>query len=169
MRGGKSFLILLGVALALGGYIYFVEMKREPSDSAEKKARVFTVESGQIEELEIRAASGETTTLKKQGDTWQAPGVDVDPSEVSSVVSTRETLAMPRAIDDNPKSVAECGLEPARIAVGVRTAGDATLKRLQLGSKTPTGADIYARVEGQPKVFLISAYLEDSLNKTPFN
>jgi hypothetical protein len=37
-----------------------------------------------------------------------------------------------------------------------------------VGRKTPTGGDLYARVEGQPRVFLISGYLEDSLNKTPF-
>ena len=43
------------------------------------------------------------------------------------------------------------------------------MKRLQIGKKTPTGGDLYARVEGQPRVFLISAYLEDSLNKTPFD
>ena len=29
MRGGRSFLILLVVALGLGGYIYFVESKRD--------------------------------------------------------------------------------------------------------------------------------------------
>jgi hypothetical protein len=31
MRGGRSFVILLGVGLALGAYIYFVEMNREPA------------------------------------------------------------------------------------------------------------------------------------------
>lgn len=172
MRGGKSFLILLGVAAALGGYIYFVEMKRDPSDAPDKKDKIFTIESGKLEELEIKAASGETTSLKKQGDNWQvvAPaGIDVDPSEVTSVVSTLESLEMQRSLEDNPKSVAEFGLEPARFSVGFRTAGDPAMKRLLVGKKTPTGGDIYARVEGQPKLFLISAYLEDSLNKTPFN
>jgi hypothetical protein len=172
MRGGKSFLILLGVALALGGYIYFVELKSDPSGTPEKKDKVFAIESGKIEELEIRAASGETTALKKQGDNWQivAPaGLDLDPSEVSGVVSTLETLESQRTLEENPSSVAEFGLEPARLAVGFRAAGDSAMRRLLLGKKTPTGGDIYARVEGQPKVFLISAYLEDSLNKTPFN
>jgi hypothetical protein len=172
MRGGKSFLILLGLALALGGYIYFIELNRDPSGTPEKKDKVFALESGKIEELEIRAASGETTSLKKQGDTWQVvspAGIDVDPSEVSGVVSTLETLEAQRTLEENPSSVSEYGLEPARLAVAFRAAGDAAMRRLLLGKKTPTGGDIYARVEGQPKVFLISAYLEDSLNKTPFN
>jgi hypothetical protein len=172
MRGGKSFLILLGVALALGGYIYFIELGRDPSGTPEKKDKVFAIESGKLEELEIRAASGETTSLKKQGDNWQIvspAGIDLDPSEVSSVVSTLETLENQRTLEENPSSVAEFGLEPARIAVGFRAAGDSGMRRLLVGKKTPTGGDLYARVEGQPKVFLVSAYLEDSLNKTPFN
>ena len=172
MRGAKSLLILLGVAVALGGYIYFIELKRDPSGTPEKKDKVFTVESGKIEELEIRAASGEVTSLKKQGDNWQIvqpAGIDVDPSEVTSVVSTLETLEMQRSLEDNPSSVKEYGLEPPRLSVGFKTASDPAMKRLQIGKKTPTGSDIYARVEGQPKLFLISAFLEDSLNKTPFN
>jgi len=172
MRGGKSLIVMLGVAAALGAYIYFVELKRDPSDTAEKKDKVFTVESGKIEELEIRAASGETTTLKKQGDNWQIvspAGLDVDPTEVTSVTSALETLEMQTTLADNPTSVAQYGLEPVRLSVGFRAAGDAAMRRLQIGKKTPTGGDLYARVEGQTKVFLISAYLEDSLNKTPFN
>ena len=31
MRSGRSFLLLLVVAAGLGGYIYFVEMKRDPA------------------------------------------------------------------------------------------------------------------------------------------
>lgn len=171
MRGGKSLLVMLGVAAALGAYIYFVELKRDPSASGEKKDKVFTVESGKIEELEIRAASGETTTLRKQGDNWQIvspAGLDADPTEVMGVVSTLETLENQNTLAENPASVAQYGLEPVRLSVGFRAAGDAAMRRLQIGKKTPTGGDLYARIEGQPKVFLISAYLEDSLDKTPF-
>ena len=35
--------------------------------------------------------------------------------------------------------------------------------------KTPTGADLYARVDGSTKVFLIGAFREDSLNKSTFD
>ena len=172
MRGGKSLLVMLGVAAALGAYIYFVEMKRDPAGTAEKKDKVFTVEAGKIEELEIRAASGEATTLKKQGDNWQIvspAGLDVDPTEVTSVVASLETLELQSTLAENPSSVAQYELEPPRLSVGFRAAGDPGMRRLLIGKKTPTGGDLYARVEGQPKVFLISAYLEESLNKTPFS
>ena len=172
MRGAKSLVILAVVGAALGAYIYFVEMRREPAGTAEKKAKVFTVDTPKLEELEVKAASGETSSLKKAGDKWtmaSAPGVDVDQSEVGSILSTLESLEIQRTLEENPTSVAQYGLEPARMSVAFRATGDAAPHKLLMGKKTPTGGDIYARVEGQPKVFLVSAYLEESLSKTPFN
>jgi uncharacterized protein DUF4340 len=171
MRGGKSFLILVILALGIGGYAYFVESKREPAGTAAKKPGVFTVDTEKIEEVEIKSASGDTTSLKKNGAKWEitAPQkLDVDDTEISSVLSTLRTLEVQRTIDENPKSLAGFGLEPPRITVGFRAAGESGMHRLQVGNKTPTGGDLYARVEGQPKLFLISSYLEDSLNKNMF-
>ena len=172
MRGGRSFIILLGAAAALGAYIFFVELNREPGGTAVKKDKVFTLTAEKVEELEIKAASGETTTLKKQGADWQIvqpAGLDVDATEAGSVVSALESLEIQRTIADQPASVAEYGVEPARFSVAYKLAGETTMHRLQLGKKTPTGGDLYARVEGQPKLFLVSAYQETALNKTPFD
>jgi len=171
MRGGKSFLILVILALGIGAYAYFVESKREPAGTAAKKAEVFTLDADKVEEVEIKSASGDVTTLKKNGAKWQitAPEtLDVDDSEINGVLSTLRSLEVQRTIDENPKAVAGFGLEPPRITVGFRAAGETGMRRLQLGNKTPTGGDLYARVEGQPKLFLVSSYLEDSLNKNTF-
>ncbi len=70
MRGVRSFLLLVVVGLGLGGYLYFVESKRDPSD-ADKKEKVFKVESDKIDELTVKSESGERTTLKKTGNDWQ--------------------------------------------------------------------------------------------------
>jgi hypothetical protein len=173
MRRGRSFLILVVVALGLGAYIYFVESKREPSDTtaSAKKDKVFATDSSKYEEIEIKAASGETTTLKKVNGLWEIvkpEPLPTDSSEVGSLLSTLDSLEVQRVVVENPPSAAEYGLDPARIAIGFRVAGENAPRKLLVGSKTPTGGDLYARVEGQPRIFLISAYQEDSLNKTPF-
>ena len=172
MRGGRSFLLLMIAALGLGAYIYFVEMKRDPAaaDTAAKE-KVFSVESGAITEVQVRAEEGDVTTLRKEGDAWQitAPEtLEADTTEVSGLVSTLESLERQRVIAENPESVDQYGLAEPRITVSFKTAADAAEKRLQIGRRTPTGGDLYARVEGDPRVFLISSYLEDSLNKTTF-
>jgi hypothetical protein len=172
MRGGRSFLILLVVALGLGGYIYFVESKREPADLASaKKDKVFNSDSSKFEEVEVRAVSGDVTTLKKVNGLWEIAkpeALPTDSSEIGSLLSTLDTLEIQRIVDEHPANPAEFGLAPARFSVAFKVAGEPAMQRLEIGRKTPTGSDLYARVEGQPKVFLISAYLEDSLNKTPF-
>jgi len=171
MRGGKSFLVLVAVAVALGAYIYFIESKRTGSDE-KKKDKVFTVDASKIEEIEVHAASGETTTLKKAGTDWQivAPeAVEADAATVGTLVSTIESLEIGRVVNDNPASVKEYGLDPPKSSIAYKLAGETTFHKLNLGDKTPTGSDLYARVEGQPKLLLIAAFNTDSLNRTPFD
>jgi len=172
MRGSRSLLVLLVLAAGLGAYIYFVESKRDLADPEAKKDKVFSVETGKIEEIEVRGVSKETTTVRKTGDTWQVVApitAEADQSVVSSLVSSLETLEMQKSLEDNPASVAPFGLEPPRMAVSFKVAGESSPRRLSLGNKTPTGSDLYARVEGQPKLFLISGYLEDTFNKSTFD
>jgi hypothetical protein len=172
MRGGRSFLVLLVLALGLGAYIYFVESKREPGDAIAKKDKLFTIESGKIEEIEVRRAGGETARLKKSGDDWQIVGPETilaDTAAASTIASTLESLEAQRTIDENPASVKEYELDPPRFSVAFKAAGESAMHTLNVGAKTPTGGDLYARVEGQPKVVLISAYVEDSLNRSAFD
>ena len=173
MRGGRSFLVLIVIALGLGAYIFFVENKREPAGdtAAVKKDKVFTIDTAKLEQIDIKAVSGETTTLTKKDNAWQitAPeAMPTDTTEVGNLVSTIESLQIENVVDENPKTPAEFGLQPARFTVSFKTAGAAAPTTLELGRKTPTGGDLYARVAGQPKVFLISGFQEDALNKTSF-
>ena len=171
MRSARSLLVLLVLGAGLGAYIYFVESKRDLTDPETRKEKVFTVETGKIEEVELRSPNG-GTTLKKNGSTWQIVSpvtAAADEYTVSSLVSALETLEMQRSLQDNPTSVDQFGLDPARISVAFKVAGDATQRRLDIGNKTPTGSDLYARIAGQPKLFLIAAHLEDTLNRSTFD
>jgi hypothetical protein len=172
MRGSRSLLALLLIAAGLGAYIYFVEAKRDTSDPATRRDKAFTLETGTIEELEIKSASGEVTTLKKSGGEWQIVtpvAAPADSGAVSSLVSSLETLERQRTLEDNPSSVSPFGLEPPRVSVKFKASGETTARELLIGNKTPTGADLYARVSGSPALFLISGYLEDTFSKSTFD
>ena len=172
MNRGRSFLILIVLALAIGAYIYFVESKRDPLETT-AKAKVFAgLEPGTLEEIEVKADSGEVTRIRKQDGDWQIvqpAGVPGDSAKTSSLASTLEALEEQRVVSENPSSLASFGLEPPRIAVAFRKAGETEMRRLLVGTKTPTGSDLYAKVDSQPKVFLIASFLEDSLNQTTFD
>ena len=110
MRGGKSFLVLLVLALGLGAYIFFVESKREPAGdtAAVKKAKAFTTDSSKFEQIEVKAESGDTTILRKKDGLWEITAPETmpaDSTEVGNLVSSLESLEIQSVIDENPNAI----------------------------------------------------------------
>jgi Domain of unknown function (DUF4340) len=169
MRGLRSFLVLVVIGAGLSAYLYFVESKRDPSD-ADKKEKVFTVESEKIDELNVKSESGERTTLKKSGSEWQivAPvAAPPDTAAVSGLTSNLSSLELQRVIDDNPQDLAEYGLAQPRLEVGFKAGGQE--HRLLVGRKTPAATDLYAKLGDQKRVFLIPGFVDTTFNKTTFD
>jgi hypothetical protein len=169
MKGVRSFLVLLVVAAALGGYLYY-DSKHEPGD-AKKQEKVFPgLASDKIERVVVKSAAGEQTTIEKQGTAWQVTqpaAVAADEAELSGITSNLASLEVQRVVDEQPADLKEYGLDPPRAQVTFKFAGkDQTLL---IGQKTPTGADIYAKVPDKPRVFLVSSYLDATFNKSTFD
>src|SRR4029434_11296679 len=115
--------------------------------------------------------SGETAKVQKSDGKWQ--GVEpskapADETEMSSITSSLASLEMQRVVDANAGDVKKYGLDPARIAVAFRSKGQKDVRRVEFGEKTPTGGDLYARIPGDKRVFLVSSFLDSTFNKTPF-
>ena len=169
MKGLRSFVGLLAILLALGGYLYFVESKRE-AESEDGKEKVFSVEADKIDELTVKSESGDQTTLKKTGTDWQIvqpAAFQPDSAEVSNITTNLASLERQRVIDENPADIDEYGLAKPRIEIGVKSAGQE--KKLLIGRKTPPGTDLYAKLADSPRVFLISSFLDSTFNKTTFD
>src|SRR5688572_18721681 len=125
MRGLRSLILLVVIAIPLGWYAYR-DSQRPAGDDGPKKDKVFTVESDKIEEISIKSASGERTTLQKAGTEWKmvAPAAaQPDATEVSGLTSNLSSLEVERIIDENPAQVEEYGLAPPRIEVAFKSGG----------------------------------------------
>jgi Domain of unknown function (DUF4340) len=174
MNRGRHTLILAVLAAAIGAYIYFVEMKREPASEtpAATLAKVFDgLDAAKVEEVRITAASGDTTTVQRQNNAWQIVSpvqAAADDTEVSGMTSSLSGLEVQRVIEEQPKDLATYGLATPRIQVAFRAAGDKEPRRLLIGDKTATGGELYAKLAASPRVFLISGFLEGSFNRTTF-
>src|SRR5262245_59920108 len=153
MQRGRNLLILLVLGAGLAGYVYFVEMKREPmsetagaGSGSESRQKMFGdgLDAAKIEELRFTSSSGDRTTLKKSagaaaGATWQITEPiqsAVDETEVSSVTSNLATLESTRVVEDNAKDLAKYGLAEPKVEVAFKAAGDKDYRRLLLGGKT---------------------------------
>ena len=169
--GFKSTIALLAVLIGLGAYIYFVD-REKPLESTTKKDKVFTgVTADDIEELEIKAEDGAVSKLKKSDSKWslvEPIAAESDSGEVSSIASSVADVEIQRVVDEKPADLKPFGLDPPRLEVALRTKGQTAFKRLQVGDKTPTGGDLYARTPDSPRVFLIASFLDTTFNKNTF-
>jgi hypothetical protein len=169
MRGLRSFIVLLLIAIPLGWYAYR-DSQRPLGDDAPKKEKVFTVDSEKIEEITIKSESGEQTRLQKSGSDWKivAPTTAApDSTEVSGLTMNLSTLEIQRVVDENPPDLKEYGLAQPRIEVSFKSGGQQ--HTLLIGQKTPPGTDLYARRGDDKKVFLIGSHLETTFNRTTFD
>lgn len=173
MRGLRSTIALVLVLAGLGGYIYFVMWKQPDTPADTKKLdKVFTVAADKIEEVKITTSAGEATTAKKEGGSWKLTepvATTADESEIGGITNALATADMIRVVDPEPANLNDYGLSNPRIQIDFKAEGDKEYRKLFVGEKTPTGADLFARRNDEKQVFLISAYQETSLSKTAFD
>jgi len=168
-----SLVLALVVLAGLGGYIYKYEWGQPAPSSEEEKAKAFAkLEADSIEEVRITPAGGDASRLVKAESGWQLvepAKAEADASEISAVTSNLSSLEVQRVIDENPGSLTEYGLEPPRVDVAFRLKSEKDFRHLLIGEKTPTGGDLYAKIQNDKKVFLVSSFLENTFNRTPFD
>jgi hypothetical protein len=176
MRGLKSTLALIVVLAGLGAYIYFVTSKQPeggatPDDA--KKEKVFaSLQADKINEVKVATASGDATTLKKDGTAWkitQPSEMAASESEVASLTSALGSVEVTRVIDEKPANLNDYGLSNPRVEIDFKAAGDKDYRKLFIGDKTPTGGDLFAKKNDEKKVFLIPAAQDTSFNRTTFD
>lgn len=171
MRGLRSTIALILVLGGLGAYIYFVTWKKAPETTSTQEKVFAGFDAGKIDELKVTSDKGDVTTLKKENGAWQlvAPvTAKADDTEVSAVTSALGQLEVVRVVDENPADLKEYGLATPRIAIEHKAAGDKDYRRLQIGDKSPTGTDLFAKRNEDKKVFLIPAFQETTFNKSAF-
>jgi hypothetical protein len=169
MRGVRSFIVLLVIAIPLGWYAYRESLKG-PVDDSPKRDKVFAVEADKIDELQIKSESGERTTLRRKGTAWeivQPATAAADEGTVSGITSNLASVEIQRVIEENPPDLKEYGLAAPRVEVAFKAGGQE--RRMQIGEKTPSGTDVYAKLADDKKVFLVSSYLDSTFNRTTFD
>ena len=169
MRGLRSLILLIVIALPLGWFAYR-DYQKPVGDDGPKKDKVFTVESDKIDEISVKSEGGERTRLQKSGTEWKiASAADAKPDtgEISGLTSNLSSLELERVVDENPPDLKEYGLAQPRIEVAFKSGGQE--HTLLIGQKTPPGTDLYAKRANDKKVFLIPSHIEGTFNKSTFD
>jgi hypothetical protein len=172
MRSFRSLAVMAALLAGLVAYLYFVDAKK-PVSETEEKPKVFDgLKEDSIDQIKISTIAGGNAELTKGPDGWAltAPSAaKADQSAVTSIASNLASLAVERVVDEKPANLGDYGLKEPPVEVSFKAKGDKDFRTLQLGSKSPTGSDMYAKLAGQPRVFLVLGYLESTFNKAPFD
>ena len=160
-------LIALAVLVGLGGAVWYSEKHPPQPKSDTKTEKIIAVEQDQLKRIRI-ARPAETVTLEKADDgKWritEPKAYKADESTASSLVSSLASLNADQVVAEKNSDWKTYGLEPGNIRVEVGLKDGKTLK-LALGDDAPTSSGVYARLEGNDRLFTIGSYVKSSIDK----
>ncbi len=163
----RGTLVLLVVALAIGGYLWFFEIRgAEQKAEMEAAARViFALDPASATGLELETSDGSTAVLERADASASTPGwrlkAPVDyPADVDAVdraLRALEKLASTATIEARPDDLEPFGLGATRKHVTVKSS-DGEPRTLYLGGNTPVAGGRYVELaEDGKRLFVVSA------------
>jgi len=167
--------LLTAVALlaALGVGVY-VSNKRKAAEAAKPSAdeppKIISVNGADVSKLVLKPKGGEEMVLERDASgKWKltAPkAYAADDDAANSLAMTAGAVAADRVVDEKAGDLSQYGLQTPTLEVDV-TAKAGKTSKLLIGDDTPTSSGSYAKLEGDPRVFTIGAYVKAGLTKGP--
>ena len=160
----KTLTFLTILLLALGAYVYFVELPEAEKEIAElqqqeEKRKIF---NGSRESLKEISLENEYVSLKvKKDSTWffTEPIQDwADYSNFDRIIGFLLDHKIERTIPDSTLNLKEIGLEPPLVTIQFGYE-DGTSEKIELGIGTPTKEFCYARKNGSKELILVTSEL----------
>ncbi len=164
-------MIALGVLVILGGLVYYTE--ENPPASGDEKTPIVDVEEDSIQKVIVTRPDKDPIELQRGEDDEWAFGepltIPADQFSVNSMVSSLASMDSDRVVEENVVNWEPYGLTgQGTLQVEAEVENDKTY-RVIFGSDTPTGSGVYARLEGDPRLFTAYSYVKTGFEKEPFD
>ena len=166
----RTTLALLIIALGIGSYIWFFEKKTMSTDEQEEKGKlVFHLKADDVDKIEIVKEKESIVCVKDKGGDWQIEHplkYKADKSPLRSITSRLESLSSVRVIrraELDEKKLEEFGLARPRLTVRFTASGGGG--GLSIGSDTPLGNNVYAKIAGGEDVFVVDKNIRPVFDK----
>lgn len=169
----KTTIVVLVVAIALGAFVYFYEVKggKARQEAEEQAKKVFTFKEDQIESISIIRADTSIVCTKISEDRWkitQPVETDADKNTLESLVRSLKDAEVDRVVGDSTADLASFGLADPSIKIFAHLK-EGALDTLYLGDKTPTSSYVFAKKAGESTVFTTRPTLFNSADKSLFD
>ena len=142
------------------------EAAKEGKPAADAPPKILALPADTIQQIEIRHRGEDPIILKLNGSQWEmtSPKLAVDSSAVSAITSAAASVDSDRVVDPNVSDLKAYGLAPASLEVDFSTKNGKTSKLL-IGDNTPAGSAVYAKLDGDPRLFTVGAYTKTTFDK----
>lgn len=169
----KATILLSLVLIALGGYLYFIEIpgekKKQEAEIEEK--RLYGFSQTAVTNLSIQTRNGASIDFLHEPADPDNPWRITHPVEAianeaaaSALISQVERLQASRMIEEKAEDLKEFGLDPPIYTVIV-TLNRADTEILEVGSENLTGNQVYVRKGMGTPVYLAPVSIKQTLNK----
>src|SRR5579863_2327852 len=166
-------LIVAAVVLAgLSGTLYWSD-RHKPADTTEASAdvapKILAVKEADISKFDLKKDGAEQVAGERNSaGQWSIASptlLPADQSAVSSLLGTFSSLNSERLVEEKASNLVPYGLDAPKLEVELSEKGNKTQKLL-LGDETPAGDGIYAKLDGDPRVFTIPKFDKTSIDKS---
>jgi hypothetical protein len=143
------------------------EKAKEGKPAAGAPPRILEIGADTVRQIEIqRRGEAPTTVQFNDKGKWvltQPKPFPADAVAVAGITNTALKLDSERVVDPNATDLPSYGLAPAQLEVKI-TQKDGKTSKLLIGENTPAGGAVYAKLDGDPRLFTIN-----TTNKVAFD
>jgi hypothetical protein len=123
-------------------------------------------DSGQVHAIEIRKASDEPLTIRREGNDWSLDGQTLEESKVQKVTDFLRDLSELKAdklVESTPRLENPYGLNPPEYRVNLINAQQSKLAELLIGAKNDDL--VYARSDASEDIYMVKSHILDDFPK----
>ncbi len=161
------------VLTAIVGGIYWTnkhkaDEAKKPAASATETPKVLSIPEDQFKEVKIAKKDAEPTVVSKVSDKWMLvlpKAMPADQEAVGSMITALSSLNADRVVDEKPADLSQFGLGSPKEQI-VITKKDGKTQTLEIGDDSPVGSGVFAKLEGDGRVFVIPTYTKTNFDKT---
>lgn len=153
----RNTVVLVAIFALLMGYVYLVEMKREPVGEEAEGRQVISLEAEAIQRLEVKGGENKVQLLKDENGVWhlrEPIDEEADSARVNDLVDRLASLMARRIITEPPEELATFGLETPRLEVEIGLS-EGLVEVFLIRNKNPQGSAYYVRRPRDATIYLI--------------
>ena len=167
----RNTLILFILLVALGAYVYFVEIKKHQKTEESQKAskKVFTLLQDSLQSIMFRNDNGSFSLKKIQGQ-WKITDplyTEADETTLNSMLSSLLNAEKDKEFSIAPEELSDYGLDNRAVLVTVET-NQGEKESIRMGDNTPVGSFVFS-TESDSQVFTINQSVKNNFTKKLFD